>query len=95
MAAIIRQGIDKSSGHNGYAPRAADSGSPDVIVNGQGIVRTGDHYPPHNNGRNSHDGIQGAGSSTVIVNGKSAARAGDPISCGDTAAGGSSDVVCG
>lgn len=95
MSGVIRQGIDLSTGHSGYPPRAPDSGSSDVICNGAGVVRIGDHYPSHKSGKNSHDGYASGGSSTVFVNGIGVHRAGDSISCGDTAASGSSDVNCG
>jgi uncharacterized Zn-binding protein involved in type VI secretion len=94
MAAAVRQGMDPSAGHC-YPPRAADAGSGDVIVNGAGLVRVGDHYPTHQCGNSSHDGTASSGSATVIVNGKAAHRIGDDISCGDVAAGGSADVFIG
>lgn len=94
MPGITRKGIDPSSGHC-FTSRASDQGSDNVIVNGISAVRVGDHYPNHTCGDSTHDGTASAGSSTVIINGKSAHRIGDAISCGDTSAAGSSNVMAG
>ena len=85
MPGAIRKEIDNSAGHC-YPPRAADAGSPDVIINGYPVVRVGDHYPTHCCGIVCHDGVASMGSSTVIVNGKPLHRVGDEISCGDIGA---------
>lgn len=91
----IRMGVDASVGHC-FPPRPADSGSPNVFVNGIAVVRVGDHYPTHScPPYPPHDGNASVGSSTVFVNGKALHRNGDAISCGDTATNGSPNVFVG
>jgi uncharacterized Zn-binding protein involved in type VI secretion len=93
-APVIRKGVDNSRGHC-YEPRPANTGSPNVYVNGIPVVRVGDHYPTHSCGNSSHDGDASQGAPNVYVNGKAIHRAGDSISCGDTASGGSPNVFVG
>jgi len=94
MPAVIRKGVDKSAGHC-FSPRPADTGSRDVIINGIGVVRVGDHYPTHICGIAAHDGHASEGSQTVFANGRAVTRIADAISCGDTAAAGSPNVFAG
>jgi uncharacterized Zn-binding protein involved in type VI secretion len=91
MTGAVRLG-DISTGHDGFHSRANDQASSDVIINGIGAHRVGDHWPTHCN-VSCHDGVEATGSNDVIVNGKPLARIGDKISCGDFTAQGSSDVI--
>lgn len=96
MPAAGRMGIDGSTGHGAFAPRAGSiNGSADVIINGHGALRVSDAWPLHSDGDSVHGGTQATGSSTVYVNGLPLARIGDAISDGDAVASGSSDVICG
>lgn len=87
---VIRKGVDYSLGHC-FNPRPAVEGSSDVFCNNIPVVRAGDYYPVHSCGSKSHDG-RATSSSNVFVNNKPIHRSGDPITCGDTAFNGSSDV---
>lgn len=91
MPAANRKG-DMSAGADD-PPTAAQSGSPDVIINGKDAMRVGDPYVPHGGG--PHSRSVSSGSSVVIVNGQKAARIGDDLDCGDVIAEGSPDVVIG
>ena len=91
MPAAIRKGVDKSRGHC-FFPRPPDQGSNNVKTNNIPQVRVGDHYPIHVCGLAMHDGNASKGSPNVKVNNKKLHRQGDAISCGDTAANGSSNV---
>lgn len=95
MPAIIRKGTDLSTGHGCYPPVLPSQGSPNVKVNGKSVVRQSDSYDVHckqcGKKRPCHRGAARS-SSTVRVNGKPIQRAGDSITCGDTAAHGSSNV---
>ena len=96
MPPVTRKNLDPSTGHDGYLPRPnTPNGSPDVIVNNQGVVRVSDAWPDHTDPGppDTHSGTQSGGSSSVFVNGLALARIGDAISCGDAAAGGSPDVI--
>lgn len=94
MPAVTRKSVDPSAGHC-YPPRPPDSGSANVITNGQPQTKIGDHYPAHTCGNSTHDGAAAAGSPTVIVNGQPIHRIGDAISCGDVSASGSPNVFAG
>ena len=91
MPAAIRKGVDASRGHC-FFPRPPDQGSNNVKTNNIPQVRVGDHYPIHVCGLAFHDGNASQGSPNVKVNNKKLHRQGDAISCGDTAANGSSNV---
>ncbi len=92
MPAIVRKG-DTGSGHDKCPPTPSISGSDDVFVEGQPVVRVGDSYAVHGcKDHIPHGRTQSAGSATVFVNGKAVARVGDGINCGGAAASGSSTV---
>ena len=96
MPPVTRTNLDATTGHDDFVPRpSTPNGSPDTFVNGHGAVRVGDAWPDHSNPTTTHSGSQSAGSTTVFVNGKALARIGDALSCGDTVAAGSPDVICG
>jgi uncharacterized Zn-binding protein involved in type VI secretion len=80
---------DLCSGHDDYPPRKSVECSPDVMFEGDWVVRYGDKLESHCNTAGScHDGVH-IGQHDTIVNGKSIQVGGDPISCGsvcDTAA---------
>lgn len=97
MPGAVRKG-DMSTGHpHCYPPTPAVECSSDVLVNGRGAVRLGDAWQVHGacDVHSPHSGASASGSSTVFVNGKPKCRIGDAISCGDTMAEGSSDVIVG
>lgn len=93
MPGAVRHG-DMSCGHGDWPPRANDESSQDVIINGLGAHRKGDHWPTHcDTTPICHDGRAAAGSPDILVNGRPLVRIGDPIDCGDTACQGSPDVL--
>lgn len=95
MPGAVRLG-DMSTGHpHCYPATPAVGASSDVIVNGRGQNRVGDAWQTHGacEDHSPHSGTSSSGSQNVIVNGKSACRIGDSISCGDTMATGSNDVI--
>lgn len=82
----------------GFAPPApATTGSTDVLINGLGAVTVGSVYEPHqcSNESQPHTRTVTSGSLTVFVNGKALSRTLDPISCGSTVVGGSTNVFVG
>lgn len=88
---------DMTAGHGCWPPTQATSASTDVFVNGRGVVRQGDPILPHtcpSTPPQTHGGTF-IGGGTVFVNGKAVQTIGSPVSCGDTAAGGSGDVFVG
>lgn len=93
MPGVHRQG-DSTSGHGCWPPTVPASYSPNVFVNGKAVVRSGDSIVEHcctQDPYPCHTGVY-TGSHTVKVNGRDKQVAGDPISCGDTASGCSSNV---
>lgn len=94
MPAVSRIG-DTCTGHGCFPPRANDSGSGNVFINGIGAHRQGDHWVPHTCGKNTHDGTLSGGSGTVFVNGKPLGRIGDMVSCGSAVGAGSGNVFAG
>lgn len=93
MPRAVRFG-DISTGHGCWPPRPNDQASPNVIINGRGAHRVGDHWVAHTCPAipETHDGWASAGSPNVYVNGRQLHRVGDPVSCGDFAAQGSPNV---
>lgn len=92
MPAATRLG-DLSTGHGSWPPRANDTASPNVFINGIAAHRVNDHWPTHcNSTPECHDGVLSSGSTNVFVNGLALARVGDVISCGDFVAQGSTNV---
>lgn len=93
MPGAVRLG-DSSTGHGCYPPKSNTSASSDVIINGLGAHRVGDGWLPHGCGVCiPHGSSQASGSNNVLVDGLPLARIGDSISCGDSNASGSSDVI--
>lgn len=95
MAAATRQG-DNCTGHDSCPAVPLVECSSDVIINGRGAGRQGDHYAVH--GCLVHPGhpdVIVSGSSTVFINGRPAARKGDSVSLGGSVAQGSDDVFIG
>lgn len=95
MPAAHRLG-DNNTGHDACPPVALASASGNVIVNGRGAGRLADSYSVHGCPVHSpHSGVVASGSSSVFINGRAAARIGDSVSCGGSAAVGSSNVFIG
>ena len=87
---------DLTAGHDGFPPRPSISASPNVTCNNIAVVRLNDSYDVHCNiVPVCHVGVLSTGSGTVTVNGLPLGRVGDSVSCGDTVAEGSPNVVCG
>lgn len=91
---------DPCSGHECFPPRSSSSGSPNVFVNGLAAHRQGDGWSAHtcthpDQPHGTHAGNLSSGSSTVFCNSKQLGRVGDPVSCGSSVAGGSSNVFAG
>lgn len=94
MTGILFTG-STSTGHDGYPPTTAISGSPTVTANGKPVNRLGDAWASHCN-KTCHSGVTVTPPSrTVFADGLPVGMVGDSISCGDTAAVGSMDVSCG
>lgn len=91
MPSAVRLG-DRTTGHGCWPPTQLASASSNVIINGIGAVRLGDNIVPHCC-VSCHDGVQSSASPNVIVNGNVIARVGDNISCGDSNAEGSPNVI--
>jgi uncharacterized Zn-binding protein involved in type VI secretion len=70
-------------------------GSPNVFVNGKGVVRIGDHIQPHNHGKNTVYSYMITGSSTIFANGKAICRNGDLATNGDVGIGGATNCIAG
>jgi len=97
MPPVTRAKVDQNSGHVSFPPSKANTGSPNVFVNGNGAMRQGDPFLPHASPSPSppHIPTEKTGSGTVFVNGKPINRIGDPVSCGGVNASGSSNVFAG
>ena len=97
MPPVTRASVDQNSGHVSFPPSKADTGSPNVFVNGNSAMRQGDPFKPHSSPSPSppHVPTEAGGSGTVFVNGKPINRIGDPVSCGGVNATGSPNVFAG
>lgn len=91
MPSAVRLG-DTTTGHDCFPPTTLASASSNVIINGIGAVKVGDSIVPHCC-VSCHGGTQSSGSPNVMTNGNAQARIGDSISCGDTNAAGSPNVI--
>lgn len=97
MPGAVRKG-DMSTGHpHCYPPTPCAEGSPNVFVNGRQSVRIGDAWVVHGacEIHVPHSGVSSSGSGSVFVNGRAKCRIGDAVSCGDSMAEGSGDVIVG
>lgn len=97
MPNAVRLG-DTSTGHpHCYPSRPNTKASGNVMINGKGAHRLGDDWAAHGAcpDHSPHRGSASSGSSTIIVNGKPLCRIGDSISCGDSMAIGSDNVIAG
>lgn len=97
MKGAVRVG-DMSAGHaHCYEARLSAGGSKNVKINGRGAHRVGDSWAVHGTcpDHDPHGGTAASGCSSVLVNGKPLCGVGDSISCGDTMAMGSEDVMVG
>lgn len=94
MPGVVRLG-DICTGHGCYPPRSNVGASGNVFCDGIGVHRQGDPWDQHSCGVcSSHGGQLAAGSPNVYVNGVQCGRIGDPVTCGSSAATGSSGVYC-
>ncbi len=95
MPGIHRQG-DATVGHGCWPPTTPADCSPNVRVNGRGVIRQGDAIVPHTcpSIHETHGGSYVRGG-TVRANGRPIQVIGSGISCGDRAADGSSNVRIG
>lgn len=93
MPGAVRLG-DGTTGHGCFPPTTLGSASSNVLINGIGAVKVGDSIIPHCcPGSGCHGGTQASGSGNVMTNGNAQARVGDSISCGDSNAAGSPNVI--
>lgn len=93
MPSAVRLG-DGTTGHDCFPPTTLGSASSNVLINGIGAVKVGDSIIPHCcPGSGCHGGTQASGSGNVMTNGNAQARVGDSISCGDSNAAGSPNVI--
>lgn len=90
MPAVARLG-DLCSGHEGFPPRPASSGSGDVFVNMLPVHRQGDSWAVHCCVV-CHGSSLTEGSPSVFVNNIPIGRVGDAIECGSEVATGSPNV---
>lgn len=91
---IIRLGVDASMGHPPYPPTMPDRASSNVFCNKTAVVRKGDTYTLHCYSDCHVPIAQGSGKQ-VYVNGLEVQCQTDPLSCGDTSMGGSTNVKAG
>lgn len=99
MPAVAIDG-SKCTGHGNYPPRINTSKSPNVFVNGKGVIRNTDTWESHCSGPSCHTSQMEAGqeSGTVFANGLALARIGDHITkngCLSSIAVGSGNVFAG
>ena len=94
MTGITRLG-DTASNEHDDGEFANDTASDNVIVNGLGAHRVGDHWTQHQFGPGSHDTVSKTGSSTVFVNDKAVVRIGDTTQCNSIVITGSNNVEVG
>lgn len=92
MPSAVRLG-DSTTSHGCFPPTTLSSASSNVIINGIGAVKVGDSIIPHCCDSTCHGGVQASGSPNVMTNSNQQARVGDSISCGDTNAAGSPNVI--
>lgn len=90
---VIRWHVDLTCGHC-FEPIVFIEGSPNVIINGQSVVRQGDHIPPHCCGKVCHVGAAIGTSAMVFANNKKIQVQTDGLTCGDTSCHGSPDTFC-
>ena len=84
---------DTGSGHDGFPPTDATSGSGDVEINDLPALRVGDSFAAHSKPKHPpHGRSLAAGSPTVFINGLPAGRVGDAVDCGGTLVTGSPNV---
>ncbi len=83
---IVRMGVDVCSGHDGFNPRPAITGSMTVFVDGIPLVRSTDAWGLHTDGMTVHQGQSAIGSMTVFADGLPVMRAMDTITCGSMCA---------
>jgi uncharacterized Zn-binding protein involved in type VI secretion len=104
MPAVARGNeVDQVHSETGSGPgcgspmtTATEGCSPDVFVNGYGVVRQGDGVKPHTSGGCGTDSsVLTTCSSTVFVNGKGVGRIGDQYTDDNTITTGSPNVFCG
>lgn len=87
---------DCCTGHDGCPAVPLVEASPDVIINGMGAGRVGDHYASHGCiVHPGHSDVIASGSATVFINGRPAARTGDAVSIGGAVRDGSPNVIIG
>lgn len=83
-----------TTGHADFPPTKVIASSKTVFINGKSVVLNGDPIIPHTNPKpTTHDGTVIASTSKIFIEGKKAGMIGDSISCGDTIAAGSSNVM--
>ncbi len=87
---------DSTTGHGCWPATHATGGSPNVRVNGVGVVRQGDPILPHTCPAipETHGGTY-VGGGTVRANGRPIQVIGSGVSCGDKAGAGSGNVRVG
>lgn len=96
MPANIRLSTDKSTGHGCWPPTLPAMASTNVYVNGRREVRKGDAYVAHCcPSKGCHVGTAGANITKTYANGRLVHTVGAPITCGDTASGGSPNTFSG
>ena len=81
-----------SAGHC-FFPRPTIQGSTNVLIGGLPAHTIGMKWTIHFCGKKFHPSFTAMGSPNVLVNGKPLARVGDRLSCGDTIASGSPNVL--
>ena len=90
MPPVHRQ-TDLTCGHGCYPPEVPTSWSPNVRVNGLGVVRYGDSRKQHCCNDSCH-GATYIGTARVRVNGRYAQHVGHPLDDGDSVCNGSPNV---
>lgn len=87
--------VSPTTGHADFPPTTVTGGSNKVFVQGKPVLSQDNLiHITHCNPDTCHSGTLASGSEKVFVEGSPAARIGDPITCGDTIAGGDIKVNC-
>ena len=79
---------DIATDHDGFAPTAVTSGSPDVFIDHQPAARVGDPVAPHAKPNHPpHGRTIAIGNPNILVNGLPLAETGSSVSCGGVVVG--------
>lgn len=91
MPAVVRRGVDRTTGHGCYPPTVFTVGSPNTFANNIPIVRQGDPIRPHCC-RSCHGGAAIGNRKGVYINNRLVQVVTNGVTCSDRSAQGSPDT---